>query len=293
MRVSGFSIIRNGVIYGYPFTEAIASILPLCDEFIVNVGISEDDTLACVKAINSPKLTIIEREWDMTLREGGLLISVETNHALAHCSGDWCFYIQADEVLHEKYHPTVRAAMERYLHNPNVEALQFGYKHFYGSYDYYQDNFRNWYVKEARIIKRHPNIISWGDGMDFRHRDGTHLRVKRIDAEIYHYGWVRPPDVMYRKNVGFHRLFHNDDEHVKKIARPQELIYNDLGHLKRFTDTHPAVMRERIAASTWTFDPKIEEQPPDWVRHIVLFFQPLTKRLRRWLRIPQRQRSAP
>ncbi len=281
MRVSGFSIIRNGVTYGYPFVEAILSILPVCDEFVVNVGKTEDGTLETIRSIDSPKLRILEREWDMSLREGGLLISAETNHALAECTGDWCFYIQADEVLHEKYHPVVREAMEQYLPDARIEALQFGYRHFYGSYDFYQDNFRNWYVKECRIIRRHPNIASWGDGMDFRHRDGTLLRVKRIDAEIYHYGWVRPPQVMYRKNVGFHELYFTDEE-VKRRAAPVEQIYNDVGHLKRFTEGHPAVMKERIAASSWKFDSRIDEQPPDWWRHVVLFFQPLTKRIKKW-----------
>jgi len=282
VRVSGFSIIRNGQMYGYPFVEAISSILPLCDEFIVNVGVSEDDTLAIVKSINSSKLIVLERAWDMSLREGGMLISVETNHALARCTGDWCFYIQADEVLHDKYYPIVRAAMERYMDDPRIEALQFGYKHFYGSYDFYQDNYRRWYVKESRVIKRDPNIVSWGDGMDFRHRDGTLLRVKRIPAEIYHYGWVRPPDVMSRKNLGFQKLYFPTDDHAVRAARPPEQIYNDLGNLKRFTDSHPAVMRERIAASQWEFEPHIEQQPPDWLRQIILFFQPLTKRLKRW-----------
>ncbi len=109
MKVSGFSIIRNGVKYGYPVVEAVSSILPLCDEFILNVGKSDDETLELVRTISSPKLIIIEREWDMSLREGGLLISVETNHALDRCTGDWCFYIQADEVLHEQYFPVVRS----------------------------------------------------------------------------------------------------------------------------------------------------------------------------------------
>lgn len=281
MKVSGFSIIRNGLKYGYPVVEALSSILPLCDEFILNVGTSEDETLQLVKTISSPKLKIIEREWDMTLRKGGQLISVETNHALDKCTGDWCFYVQADEVLHEKYFPVVRSAMERYLNDDRVEALQFGYRHFYGSYDLYQDNFRNWYVKECRVIKRHPNIASWGDGMDFRHRNGSLLRVKKIDAEIYHYGWVRPPQVMYTKNVGFHQLYYSDEEVKKRVPVPEQ-TYNHLGHLKRFTDTHPEVMKERIAASSWDFDSKIDEQPPDWWRHVVLFFHPLTKRLKRW-----------
>lgn len=117
--------------------------------------------------------------------------------------------------------------------------------------------------------------------MDFRHRDGSLLTVKRIDAEIYHYGWVRPPRVMYAKNVGFHQLYYSDEE-AKQIVPAAEQTYNDLGHLKRFTGSHPEVMKERIAASNWEFNSKIDEQPPDWLRHVQLFFHPLTKRLKRW-----------
>ncbi len=281
MNVSGFSIVRNALVYGYPVVEAITSILPLCDEFIVNVGKSDDETIDLVRSISSPRIRIIERAWDLTLRAGGKLLSVETNHALDECTGDWCFYIQADEVLHEKYLPVVKAAMAANLPDSRIEGLQFSYKHFFGSYDYYQDNFRNWYVKESRVIRRHADIVSWGDGMDFRHRDGRPIRSKQISAEIYHYGWVRPPQTMVKKNIALNTMYHSDDEVQEKmqtILRP----YDELGHLKRFTGTHPKVMYERITVSDYDFDAKIGQQPPDWFRHILLFFQPLTKRIQQW-----------
>src|SRR5690554_1367703 len=103
MKVSGFTIIRNGVLYAYPFKQAILSVLPLCDEFIVNVGKSDDNTLEIVNSIGDDRIKIIESEWDMSIREGGKVLSIETNKALEKCSGDWRFYIQSDEVLHEKY----------------------------------------------------------------------------------------------------------------------------------------------------------------------------------------------
>jgi len=280
MKVSGFSIIRNALHYGYPVVEAIQSILPLCDEFIINVGVSDDATLRLIQSIDSPKLVIVEREWDMSLRKGGLLLSVETNKALERCTGDWCFYIQADEVLHEKYFDVIRSAMEQNLGDQNVEGLQFGYQHFYGSYDYVQDNYRNWYIRETRIIRRHPDIISWGDAMGFRHKDGTHIRSKPIPAEIYHYGWVRPPQTMISKTSAFQSLWHSDDE-IKKSIPVKEVAYDDLGNLKVFFGTHPAVMQERVATSNWDFDAKLDEQHPDWLRHILIFLQPLTKRLKK------------
>jgi hypothetical protein len=69
MKVTGFSFIRNGIIYDYPFIEAIQSILPLCDAFVVAVGNSDDETEAAVAAINPAKIRIIPTVWDDTLRE--------------------------------------------------------------------------------------------------------------------------------------------------------------------------------------------------------------------------------
>ena len=280
MKVSGFSIIRNGVYYGYPFKEAILSILPACDEFIINVGISDDDTLDVIKSIDSPKMKIMETEWDMSLREGGKLLSVETNRALTECTGDWAFYIQGDEVMHEKYLPNVEEAMERHLNDEQTEGLRFRYKHFYGSYDYYQDNRRKWYTKEVRIVKNRENIVSWGDAMDFKHPDGTNINEVDIDAEIYHYGWVRPPETMIKKRVDFDRLYNKSDEEVQKFA-DQVQNYDDLGNLKLFTETHPEVMLQRITDSKWDFDAKIDKQPPDWIRKILIFLHPVTKRIKR------------
>lgn len=276
MKISGFTIVKNGVYYAYPFKEAIRSILPLCDEMVVNVGVSQDETLMEVKSIESEKVRIIESEWDMSLSDGKVL-STETNKALKECSGDWCFYIQSDEVLHEKYYENVRSAMKMYLDKEKIEGLRFWYKHFYGSYDFYQDNYRKWYIREVRLIKRRDNIISWGDAMDFRHGDGSKIISKDIDAEIYHYGWVRPPDKLIKKRIDFEKLYNKGEAAEKNISGFQN--YDDLGNLKKFTETHPEVMKERISGSSWIFDAQIEKQKPDWMRKLSILMHPLTKRI--------------
>lgn len=281
MKVSGFSIVRNGIKYFYPFKEAILSVLPLCDEFIINVGKSDDKTLEAIKSINNSKIKIIETEWDLSLRDFGILLSVETNKALNECKGDWCFYIQADEVLHERYIPVVRTAMEKYLNKPGVEGLRFFYKHFYGNYDYYQDNYRNWYIREVRVIKRKDNIVSWGDAMDFRHRDGSKIKSIDIKAEIYHYGYVKNPDILLRKRIDFHKLYYPDEE-VQKFEESIQ-TFDDFGNLKKFSGTHPSVMKKRIELTNWEFDAKLNTQRPDWIRKILIFLIPLTKRLKKIL----------
>jgi len=283
MKVSGFTIIRNGIKYFYPFREAILSILPLCDELIVNIGDSEDKTYEAVKSIESDKIRIIRRTWDMTLRERGKLLSVETNAALNECRGDWGVYIQADEVLHEKYVDIVMTAMRNYLNKDSIEGLRFRYKHFYGSYDYVQDNYRNWYIKETRVIKLNRGIVSWGDAMNFKHKDGSAITSVDINAEIYHYGWVKPPDTMNLKRFDFHKLYYTDKEMAQVSASSFKL--DDLGNLKKFEDTHPEVMKARIEVSNWKFDAKLDQQHPDWLRKILIFLFPLTKRVKKILRI--------
>ncbi len=138
MKVTGFSFIRNGIKLDYPIVEAIQSILPICDDFVVAVGNSEDDTLALIRSIDPDKIRIIETVWDDSLRENGAVLAVETNKAFQAISenSDWAFYIQGDEVIHEQYLPVIQATMLNYKDDIRVEGLLFNYQHFYGSYDF-------------------------------------------------------------------------------------------------------------------------------------------------------------
>ncbi|MDD5571973.1 MAG: hypothetical protein PHD97_12555 [Bacteroidales bacterium] len=258
MKVSGFTFIRNAIKFDYPVVEAINSILPLCDEFVVAVGNSEDETLHLIKNINSPKIKIINTVWDDTLREGGRVLAVETDKALKNISSDsdWAFYIQADETVHEKYLPVIKEAMLKWNNNKDVEGLLFDYLHFYGSYDYIGAA-RKWYRKEVRIIRNDKTINSFGDAMGFR-KNGNKLNVKQINAFVYHYGWVKPPEAQQAKQQTFHKLWHPDDWLKKNIPDVESFDYSQIDSLEKFDGTHPAVMQKRIDAMNWkfSFEPK-------------------------------------
>ena len=254
MFISGFTFIRNALKYDYPVVEAIRSVLQLCDEFVVAVGNSEDGTRQLIESIGDPRIRIIDTVWDDSLREGGRVLAIETDKAFdAVSSGsDWLFYIQADEVLHEKYYDQVRSAMQQYLHVPEVEGLLFNYLHFYGSYDYV-GNSRAWYRREIRIVRNDRQIRSYQDAQGFR-KAGRKLNVARVNAEIYHYGWVKPPALQQAKQENFNRYWHNDQWMDKKVAKTTEFDYSGIDSLARFTGEHPQVMRERIARKNWHFD---------------------------------------
>lgn len=255
MKVSGFTFIKDAIKYDYPIVEAILSILPICDEFVVAVGKSSDETLALIQSIAPNKIKIIETIWDETYREGGRVLALETDKAFEAISKDvdWAFYIQGDEVVHEKYLPVIKEAMLKYQDDDRVDGLLFQYLHFYGSYDYIATA-SNFYKNEIRVIKRKQSVYSYRDAQGFRKGNDEKLRVKQIEAFIYHYGWVKQPKAMQAKQENFHKYWHDDQWVEKHVAKADEFDYSTISSLARFEGTHPQVMQQQIDKINWRFD---------------------------------------
>lgn len=264
MKVAGFTFVRNATKYDYPVVQAIRSILPICDYFMVAVGKSEDDTLELVRSIQDPKIHIIETEWDDSLREGGRVLAVETDKAFQAIPAeyDWCFYIQGDECVHENDLPAVRASMEKWLNDPETDGLLFDYRHFYGSYDYVGRS-RRWYRREIRVVRNDKKIFSYRDAQGFRKGTGEKLRVRPTHAHIHHYGWVRHPGVQQQKQLHFKKLYLSDEDALNHVGIAETFPYDGLEPLARFEGTHPAVIIPRIEAQNWHFqsDPTKERWP--------------------------------
>lgn len=253
LKVAGFTFIRNAVKYDYPIVEAIQSILPLCDEVVVNIGNSEDQTEALIASMGSSKIRVVHSIWDDTLRSGGRVLAEETNKAFDQVSADadWCIYIQADEVIHEKYYPAIGEAMRSYSADPHVEGLLFNYLHFYASYDYTADS-RNWYDREIRVIRNDKAIRSYRDAQGFR-KNGKKLHVRAVDAYVYHYGWVKPPEIQIQKISDFHQLWTAEDKDYGSNFQTEDLVfdYSQIDSLRPFSGTHPAVMQDRVNRKNW------------------------------------------
>lgn len=251
MKVAGFTFIRNAVKNDYSIVEAITSILPICDEFIVAVGKSEDSTLELIQSIQSPKIKIVETIWDDTQREGGKTFALETDKALVAVSKDvdWAFYIQGDECVHEKDLPIIQAEMQANLHDARVEGLLFHYTHFYGSYDYVAVS-RRWYRREIRIVRPHIGVHSYRDAQGFR-LNGRKLHVKLIPATIHHYGWVKPPQGINNKVRNFNQFYQEERWMEQHMPANFEFDYNNADRLLPFTGSHPEVMKTRIKAQNW------------------------------------------
>jgi glycosyltransferase involved in cell wall biosynthesis len=257
MRVCGFTIIRNAQRFDYPIVEAILSVLPVVDEFVVLVGNSDDETRSLIESIGSPKIRVYDSIWDDSLRKGGQVLAVETDKAmdLIGPGFDWAFYIQADEVIHEKYHPDILEAMKRWKNDTQVEGLLFDYVHFYGDYNYIGDS-RKWYRAEIRIVRPNIGIHSWKDAQGFR-KENRKLKVRKIEASVFHYGWVKPPEKQQAKQQYFHKLWHDDRWMQENIPDQPQFDYSGIDSVAMFTGTHPEPMKERVLAQSW----KVEIDP--------------------------------
>lgn len=253
MKVCGFTFIRNAEKYDFPVVEAIKSALPVCDKFVVAVGNSEDATRQIIQNISPEKIVIVDTVWDENLKKGGAVYADETNKAFDAIPAefDWCFYIQGDEVLHEKYLEEVQKSMFENLNRKEVDGLLFGFRHFYGTYDYVGDC-RHWYRKEIRVIRNNKSILSYRDAQGFR-KNGEKLNVVPVNAEIYHYGWVRHPRFMMDKIESVKQYYAGISEKVA-VQKVKEQEFNYSGKydaLARFEGTHPEVMKERIKRLNW------------------------------------------
>jgi len=264
MRISGFTMVRNGDKLYYPVKESIESILPLVDEFVVALGNcdADDKTEAIIKSIQSDKVKIIHTVWDLEKYPRGMENAHQTDIAKQHCTGDWLFYLQADEVVHEKDLPVIKKRCEDLLNDVEVEGLLFNYFHFWGDYNHYHYS-HGWYTKEIRIVRNNKDIHSWEsaqsfrripgfDGINYRQQQGTYmLKVALVDAYIYHYGYVRPPDFMRRKKQSLDAIHHGNAKASEMNSESDLFNYGPLGKVAQFNGTHPAVMRQRINQFDW------------------------------------------
>ena len=276
MKIAGFTIIKNAVVNDFPIVEAIKSILPVVDEMIVLIGDSTDATIALIESIGDPKIKIHHSVWDKNLRKGGVVLAVETDKAFQYidASFDWAFYIQGDEVVHEKYHSAILDACHKYKNDDAVQGLLFKYKHFFGTYDYVGDS-RKWYAHEVRIIRNNKKITAYRDAQGFRIGKAK-LPVAAINASIYHYGWVKSPEQMRKKQKESSVFWHDDSQMEKIISSPDYYDFSGFDSLEKFTDTHPIVMKERIIRKNWIIDLDISKKKFSLKNKVLYYFEKWT-----------------
>jgi len=249
-RVSAFSIVKNAERYDYPVQVALRSVLPLCDELLVNVGRSDDRTLELVRELDDPRIRVFERAWS----EEDIALSRETNWILERCTHEWGLYIQADEVLHEDDYPAIRRALARAAADPRVEGLAFDYLHFYGSPRWVLRG-RRAFRREIRLVRRSSGIRSVAGAQGFR-IDGRRPWVLASGGRVFHYGYAKSHRALTEKRRLSARYEGRPDARVGpwEFRRPSDL--------RPFSGTHPGVAREWVKGRAWPFDPDSARPEP-------------------------------
>jgi hypothetical protein len=253
MKVSGFTFLRNGQKLGYPFVASIRSILPLVDEFVIALGPCDDDTEKMVREIGDPKIRIIYTQWNERIKPDysvkGFVYGQQKSIALFNCTGDWAFYLEADEVVHENDLPKIRAAMEKHLNDERVEALAFDYLHFYGNKNTIARS-PGWYRSEVRIIRN--TIPVWSSEALFfnvldGHKKSRYPRAAHTGATIFHYGWVRSEAQMNLKSAAVQKYWSDSKR------KPMDYSQIDAAVLKLFNGTHPKAVQEWLPTADGIF----------------------------------------
>lgn len=272
--ISGFTMVKNASKLYYPIRQSIESILPIVDEYIVALGDcdEDDDTEKEILSIDTDKIKIVRTKWDLNKFPNGTENAHQTDIAKAACSGDWLFYLQADEVIHEKYHDAIVKRCAELKDDLEVEGLLFRYIHFWGDYWHHQVC-HGWYPREIRIVRNDMDIHSWESAQSFRRipgfdyenyrqQQGTFkLKVAEVEANVYHYGWVRPPQYMQNKRKALDTI-HKGSARVTEMYAGQkdEFDYGPMKLANHFKGSHPAVMKDWIAKFDWA-DQLYEEGP--------------------------------
>ncbi len=249
MKISAFTFIKNGQILGYPFIQSIESILPIVDEFIVNVGESEDNTLEMVQSIKNKKIRIIESKWNNNMQDRGYVYGQQKMIAQFNCTGDWAFYIEGDEVYHENELEKIKKSMELHLNDSSVEALVFDFKHFYGNANSFL-NSPGWYRSEARIIKN--SLRSYApDGLFWlildSNKKGRYPNAKHTGATCYHYGWGRNEDQMNLKSTLVNKYWGAEPVLIDYSQMDQSII-------ELFKGGHPRVVSDWLPELDGLYD---------------------------------------
>ncbi|HTY86434.1 MAG TPA: hypothetical protein VMB80_03140 [Candidatus Acidoferrum sp.] len=252
MKVSGFTFLRNGQKLGYPFVESIQSVLPIVDEFVIALGPCEDDTETRLRGIGDPKIRIIPTQWNERIRSDysikGFVYGQQKSIALFNCTGDWAFYLEGDELVHEDELPKIRAAMERHLGDERVEALVFDYLHFYGNANTYAWS-PGWYRTAPRILRN--TIPAWAPkGLFFMvldtHKTGRYPRAAHTGATLYHYGWLKTAGQLELKRG-------QNSKHWGAAAAATDYSEIDPQVLRRFDGTHPRAIQAWLPPATGIF----------------------------------------
>jgi glycosyltransferase involved in cell wall biosynthesis len=123
--LSGYLTTLDCIKHKYPYEQSILSLLGFCDEVIIVDGGSKDGTWERLSEIadSNPRLKLISNERDWSHKRFAVFDGDQKAVARRHCTGDFCWQMDADEVLEEKDWAKVRDMCKQFPKSTNLLCL--------------------------------------------------------------------------------------------------------------------------------------------------------------------------
>ena len=181
---------------------------------------------------------------------GGLALLPSHQSGPETVRGDWCVYIQGDEVLHEA---TLPRCVRRWNGNWPIRRSQAAG----GLHSFLRQ------LLDLCVLIRLVSAGSAGGAArpgyrlargrpGFPHPGRPETSREEIRGPLLPLRPCPAPGHGSDQNSNCARLWH-DDATVEKMCQRPDGFYEDDHKVKAFTGTHPAVMREIVAAANWTY----------------------------------------
>lgn len=247
--LAGCLIIKNGTKFDYPFQQAIESVLPICDEFVVVEGVGEDDTYERLLAMREKdqKIQVVRSKMERKVSE----LSRATDLSISLTKCDYYLQIQGDEGINEFSCRRIRSVVDR----GGFDILQTRIFHFWSSFDtvYIPKVFYDYVWRVARR-SLFPQLHSIGDAMNLGPLSLPGLRTLALpETEAYwlHYGFVRNPKQMVEKCYEFFPWWSQDpekweehgmDPYLARARQNKKVVWTEKHHprqLTPFRGVHP------------------------------------------------------
>ena len=252
MALIAYTIIRNMFQYDYPLEECVFSVLPVVDRHIICECYSDDGTYAEVLRWkrDNPKIQLLRHKWanhyTILQRIGNYILSNISN-------GDWCFQLQADEVMHEDSWQMLQE-LPRRCQDQDAIGAYFHYTHFMANY---RTEFDFMYQHKRVLVQQGHGWVWDRDACGLMLGGGKFLNAP---VEVFHYGKVHEARVALEKEIAFQEMYRDTPPGFPdpRLAQMGEAIgkmdYYYLfdhavqqGEVREFTGTHPKIMAARIA----------------------------------------------
>lgn len=124
MKISGILTINDSIYLGYPFLEAILSVLPITDEFLINDGGSKDKTsfyLRKLKRTFPKKIRLFNKPHYAGYNWEALDKCIE--FLIDKAKGNWIIRVHADEIWYEKDLLKIKKTIEK-AHKKGYNSLR-------------------------------------------------------------------------------------------------------------------------------------------------------------------------